>query len=361
MSTRKKVLVGVLIVFDILKFLFVGLLIIGLLLPDPTPEQLAERELAAAEKQAEKDAKAEAKAQKRAEKEAQKLAEIEAKEKAKEEARLAHEAEVAESKAEKEAERELAREAKESQNDIVETPAAEVATEEPDSEVIDSPPVNNALIPVELYRVVDGDTVHVINANGETLKLRLLLIDTPETVHPNKPVEPFGPEASARLTEFLTTANQLHIEYDDGDQTDHYGRHLVYIYADGINAQEVLLEEGLARVGYVYEQQRHLDIFRAREQYAKDNMLGIWSIPGYVNVGGEGFNSEDLESEVSNPEPQPESQPSVNQGGGTDETYNFKNCTELREVFPEGVASDHPAYKKKMDRDEDNWACEVNG
>lgn len=237
----------------------------------------------------------------------------------------------------------------------VETPAVEVATEEPDSEVIDSPPVDSNLIPVELYRVVDGDTVHVIDANGETLKLRLLLIDTPETVHPNKPVEPFGPEASARLTEFLTTANQLHIEYDDGDQTDHYGRHLVYIYADGINAHEVLLEEGLARVGYVYEQQRHLDIFRAREQYAKDNMLGIWSVPGYVNVGGEGFNSEDAEPEVSDPEPQ-----SGSQGGSTDETYNFKNCDALREVFPEGVASDHPAYKKTMDRDEDNWACEIN-
>lgn len=102
MSTRRKMLVGVLVVFDILKFLFVGLLIIGLLLPDPTPEQIAERELAAAEKQAEKDAKAEAKAQKRAEKEAQKLAEIEAEETAKEEARLAHEAEVAAIKAEKE-------------------------------------------------------------------------------------------------------------------------------------------------------------------------------------------------------------------------------------------------------------------
>lgn len=355
MNTRKKMLVGVLVVFDILKFLFVGLLIIGLLLPDPTPEQIAERELAAAEKQAEKDAKAEAKAQERAEKEAQKLAEIEAKEKAKEEARLAQEAKDAASKAEKEAERELAHESKESQN-----AAAEVATEEPESEVIDNPPVNNNLIPVELYRVVDGDTVHVIDANGETLKLRLLLIDTPETVHPNKPVEPFGPEASARLTEFLTTANQLHIEYDDGDQTDHYGRHLVYIYADGINAHEVLLEEGLARVGYVYEQQRHLDIFRAREQYAKDNMLGIWSIPGYVNVGGEGFNSEDAEPEVSKSKPEPESKPNVNQGADSAESYNFKNCDQLREVFPEGVASDHPAYKKTMDRDKDNWACEIS-
>lgn len=36
----------------------------------------------------------------------------------------------------------------------------------------------------------------------------------------------------------------------------------------------------------------------------------------------------------------------------------FSNCTELRTVYPSGVASDHPAYQSKMDRDKDNWACE---
>src|SRR5699024_9937352 len=114
------------------------------------------------------------------------------------------------------------------------------------------------LTEVELYRVVDGDTVHVLDSDNNTLKLRLLLIDTPETVHPNKPVEPFGPEASARMTELMSNAEELHIEYDEGAETDHYGRHLVYLYADGVNVHEVLLEEGLARVGYIYEQQRYL-------------------------------------------------------------------------------------------------------
>lgn len=37
---------------------------------------------------------------------------------------------------------------------------------------------------------------------------------------------------------------------------------------------------------------------------------------------------------------------------------SFANCTELRKVYPSGVASDHPAYQSKMDRDKDNWACE---
>lgn len=41
-----------------------------------------------------------------------------------------------------------------------------------------------------------------------------------------------------------------------------------------------------------------------------------------------------------------------------EEVEVFANCTELRTKYPNGVASDHPAYQKKMDRDKDNFACE---
>ncbi|WP_082193836.1 excalibur calcium-binding domain-containing protein [Bacillus sp. 37MA] len=39
-------------------------------------------------------------------------------------------------------------------------------------------------------------------------------------------------------------------------------------------------------------------------------------------------------------------------------SLSFQNCTELRKVYPAGVASDHPAYESQHDRDKDNWACE---
>ncbi|MGJ3548980.1 excalibur calcium-binding domain-containing protein, partial [Bacillus subtilis] len=42
----------------------------------------------------------------------------------------------------------------------------------------------------------------------------------------------------------------------------------------------------------------------------------------------------------------------------TEETETFKNCTELRKKYPNGVPSSHPAYQSKMDRDHDNYACE---
>lgn len=282
---------------------------------DPEADKQAEKERLAAEKEKEEQA-----AKKQAEEE---QAQVEKKEKAEREAEEQKEKAEAEKQAEE----------KEKESSAME-----------------------GLTAVELYRVVDGDTVHVIDSDNNTLKLRLLLIDTPETVHPNKPVEMFGPEASARMTELMSSAEELHIEYDEGAQTDHYGRHLVYLYADGVSVHEVLLEEGLARVGYIYEQQRYLADFREKEQYAKNNQLGIWSIPGYVNEGGEGFNSEEEEETVV--EPVPESNASQGTAPESAGSYNFANCTELKTQFPDGVASDHPAYQPKMDRDKDNWACE---
>ena len=55
---------------------------------------------------------------------------------------------------------------------------------------------------------------------------------------------------------------------------------------------------------------------------------------------------------VAKPTPKPVAKPAP-----VTQTY-FKNCTELRKVYPSGVSSSHPAYQPKMDRDKDGWACE---
>ncbi|MCK1977019.1 thermonuclease family protein [Jeotgalicoccus huakuii] len=313
---------------------------------DSDDKEDKQRELAEKEKQEAEALAAKEKAEREQKEKEEQLAKEKAdKEKAKKE------------KYEKEEQERLAAEKKAKEREEKERLAKEKAEKETSKE---------GLIPVTLYRVVDGDTVNVLNEQNEELKLRLLLIDTPETVHPNKPVEPFGPEASARLTELLNSGEQLYIEYDEGAKTDHYDRELVYLYVGDTNVHEVLLEEGLARVGYIYEQQKYLDEFRAAEQIAKDQQIGIWSIPGYVNEGGEGFNSESEEEVVSEPavETSPSNSdsttnnaitaPPADTGGG----QFFNNCTELRAVHPNGVSSDHADYQPKMDRDKDGWACE---
>src|SRR5699024_8312029 len=152
---------------------------------------------------------------------AEKEKEEAAKEKAQaeQEKREKAESEAAEKEqAEKEKEEKLAAEKAAKEKEEKQKAEKEKQEKEKDSAAKDG------LAEVELYRVVDGDTVHVLDSDNNTLKLRLLLIDTPETVHPNKPVEPFGPEASARMTELMNNAEELHIEYDEGAKTDHYGR-----------------------------------------------------------------------------------------------------------------------------------------
>src|SRR6478609_637892 len=79
-------------------------------------------------------------------------------------------------------------------------------------------------------RVVDGDTV-IVQAGSRTLDVRLLGIDTPETVDPRKPVGCYGPEASA-FTKHLVTGRAVTLRYDR-ELHDRYGRFLAYVWLAG--------------------------------------------------------------------------------------------------------------------------------
>src|SRR5690606_23589494 len=80
-------------------------------------------------------------------------------------------------------------------------------------------------------------------------------------------------------------ANRITLEYDV-EKRDKYNRVLAYVYADGKNVQEALLERGLARVGYIYESRRYLDEFRKAEDIAQEKKIGIWQCPGYATDEG---------------------------------------------------------------------------
>ncbi|EAC6450070.1 hypothetical protein WO83_14480 [Listeria monocytogenes] len=140
---------------------------------------------------------------------------------------------------------------------------------------------------VTLDHVVDGDTISV-KFEGETKAktVRLLLIDTPESVKPNTPVQPYAKEASNYMKELVTTS-KLALEYDSGGATDKYGRILAYVYADGKNVNEMMIKEGFARVAYVYEPNtRYLSEFKQAEAAAKEKKKNIWAKDGYVTDKG---------------------------------------------------------------------------
>ncbi|MGN7595175.1 thermonuclease family protein [Staphylococcus aureus] len=131
--------------------------------------------------------------------------------------------------------------------------------------------------PATLIKAIDGDTVKLMY-KGQPMTFRLLLVDTPETKHPKKGVEKYGPEASAFTKKMVENANKIEVEFDKGQRTDKYGRGLAYIYADGKMVNEALVRQGLAKVAYVYKPNNtHEQLLRKSEAQAKKEKLNIWS------------------------------------------------------------------------------------
>lgn len=160
-----------------------------------------------------------------------------------------------------------------------------------------------------LERVVDGDTMKLkLDETGEIITLRLLLVDTPESVKKGVEPQPYSIEASNFTKNTLLSGDTVYIEYDEGDKTDKYGRHLGYLWFysnDDCNWQmfnEKLISEGYARVGYIYSQKRYLNKLYKAQDYAKLNKLNIWSVEGYVTNKGFDVDAYNLNSRKSNTE-----------------------------------------------------------
>lgn len=139
---------------------------------------------------------------------------------------------------------------------------------------------------VTIDRVVDGDTMKLRLENGQSIRIRTLLIDCPEDT---KEKDYLGDVATAFAKEKLKQGDVAYIE-TDGPLQDNYDRYLGYLwYQDGnemkmYNAE--ILREGLARVAYIKEGVRHLDVLYDAQYEAKDQELNVWSIDGYVTKYG---------------------------------------------------------------------------
>ena len=132
--------------------------------------------------------------------------------------------------------------------------------------------------------VVDGDTLRVIDDAGTKYYVRLIGADTPETVKPNHPVEPFGPEASDFTKQKIAESkNRVRIAFD-GDQVDRYNRSLAMVYLpmpDGteIWLNELLIREGLARAQVQYRFSKGAkEAFQRAEAEAQNAKRNLWSV-----------------------------------------------------------------------------------
>ncbi|MFD2706322.1 thermonuclease family protein [Salibacterium lacus] len=155
-------------------------------------------------------------------------------------------------------------------------------------------------IKAEVTEVVDGDTVTVEMADGKEETIRLLLIDTPETVHPEEPVQPYGPEASGYAKDLLPEGKEVTVEIDTTIRDD-YDRFLAYLWADGEMVNKQMVEKGLARVAYIIEPNtRYVEQLQEVEEEARSEEKGIWEKEGYA--GEEGFHPEAVqETECEDP------------------------------------------------------------
>ena len=129
----------------------------------------------------------------------------------------------------------------------------------------------------QVTSVVDGDTIKV-NIDGTIKTLRLIGIDTPETVDPRKPVQCFGLEASNRTKQLLLN-KKVRLEADPSQgELDKYSRLLRYVYLeDGTFFNKKMITDGYA-YEYTYNTSyKYQTEFKQAQIDAKNSKLGLWA------------------------------------------------------------------------------------
>ncbi len=131
-------------------------------------------------------------------------------------------------------------------------------------------------------RVVDGDTVHVVR-DGVDLTVRLIGINSPESVKPGAPVECYGPEASD-FAKAALTGRAVRLEYDASQgRTDQYGRTLAYLWVERPAGVPTLFNRTAVQQGFAFERQygrtpyAWKQVLRAAQKRAQSARAGLWS------------------------------------------------------------------------------------
>jgi micrococcal nuclease len=201
----------------------------------------------------------------------------------------------------------------------------------------------------QVINVVDGDTIDVL-IEGVEYRVRYILIDTPETKHPDKPVEPFGPEAS-EANHHLVEGQTVLLE-KDVSETDWYGRLLRYVYVGKLLVNEELLRLGLAQVATFPPDVKYVDRFLEIQHQAQAAGAGMW--------GSQPIAEQSPPTPILEVAPPPASSPgytgSYDPSGPDRDCPDFSTHAEAQAFFEAagGPASD----PHRLDGDDDGVACE---
>lgn len=126
-------------------------------------------------------------------------------------------------------------------------------------------------------RVVDGDTI-VVDVRGNKETVRLLGIDTPETVDPRKPVQCFGKVASDKMKSLVEGKSVILVDDKTQGNRDKYKRLLRYVYLP--DSVRTFVNGEMVKQGYAFSYRQYptkmLEKFNLFEKYAREHNLGLW-------------------------------------------------------------------------------------
>ncbi|MFV0275045.1 MAG: thermonuclease family protein [Bacilli bacterium] len=130
---------------------------------------------------------------------------------------------------------------------------------------------------VDFSKCIDGDTAKFI-MDKEEITVRFIAIDTPETKHPKKGEEPFGKKTSNYTCNMITNATKIKLEFDEKSyKKDKYDRYIAWIFVDDALLQKRLIQQGYAKVDYIYGDYKYLTELNAAQTKAQLEKKGIWS------------------------------------------------------------------------------------
>lgn len=144
----------------------------------------------------------------------------------------------------------------------------------------------------KVVHIKDGDTIDV-SINGQKQAVRLLLLDTPESVSQKIPSQKMGKEASLFLKKQLKGKN-VTLVYDCGQKEDKYGRRLAYVFCEEVHTNELMVKSGYGIVAYISKfNTLLLPQMLEIEKEKKASKTGVWSIKGSVDEEKHHYNCND--------------------------------------------------------------------
>lgn len=129
-------------------------------------------------------------------------------------------------------------------------------------------------LPATVVGVTDGDTIRAQLADGAVGRVRLIGIDTPESVDPRRPVQCFGPEASQHTKELLD-GKMVELELDI-QQRDRFGRLLAYVWLGETNVNVQIAADGYAQALTIPPNVKYEEPIRNAVREAREAGRGLW-------------------------------------------------------------------------------------